>query len=473
MEEGVQAENSVDRALCAVFTGCDDWIRRELETPAGVVCAYAIDGLVASSEIAEYLFRPLAEGSFSGSMGAAYRWALHGGLYNLSAEEIPDVPTAADRLTAGCCVLLFPGAGMLAFEAKSSTRRTPAPPEVENTVKGAKDAFTETIRINTALLRRHLRTPDLRLTAVTVGRRTKTNITVCSIAGLTDPSLPERVLERLRGIDVDGLLSPASVEEYLTGSRRTAFPLLQYTERTDRFAQGLLDGRVGVLADGLPLGYLLPVDAGYLMTSPEDAGMDYLSASVLRLLRWAALFVTLLLPGLYVAMATFQQEMLPTALLRAITESKRLVPFATALEVLSMLLAFELLQQAGIHLPQAVGQSVSIVGGLVVGTAAVDASLVSPAALIVSAAAAICGFVLPDRDFSNAVRLWRLLLTAAAACMGLFGLTVWAIALAVRLSVLRSLGVPYLGGARAVRPRLVTEKYRDPSLHPTDRRRQK
>ena len=462
-----------DRALCAIFGDCDDWIRRELETPAGTVYAYALDGLVASSEIAEYLFRPLAEGCLSDNMNEAYSRALHGALYNLSAEPVEFVPNAADRLTAGCCILLFPGAGMLAFEAKSSVRRGPAPPEVENTVKGAKDAFTETIRINTALLRRHLRTPDLRLQAVTVGRRSRTNLTVCSIEGLTDPALTERVLERLRGIDVDGLLSPAAVEEYLTGSRHTAFPLLQYTERTDRFAQGLLDGRIGVLADGLPLGYLLPVDAGYLMTSPEDTGMDYLSASVLRLLRWAALAVTLLLPGLYVAMATFQQEMLPTALLRAITESKQFVPFSTPLEVLAMLLAFELLQQAGIHLPQAVGQSVSIVGGLVVGTAAVDASLVSPVALIVSATAAICGFVLPDRDFSNAVRLWRLILTTAASCMGLFGLTVWTVALAVRLSVLRSLDVPYLGGARALRPRLVTEKFRDPTLHTADRRRQK
>lgn len=228
-----------------------------------------------------------------------------------------------------------------------------------------------------------------------------------------------------------------------------------------------------MLVDGLPLAYLLPVDLGCLMRSEEDRGMDYLSATLVRLLRWAALLLALLLPGLYIAMATFQPEMLPTPLLRAVIESKRNVPFSTVVEVLGLLLAFELLQQAGIHLPQAIGQSVSIIGGLVVGTAAVDASLVSPAALIVAAASGICGFVLPERDFSDAVRLWRLLLSAAAAAAGLFGLSVGTVALVMRLSALRSLGRPYLAGVRLTRSRLVTEKFRDPSLHPQDERRQK
>ena len=300
-----------------------------------------------------------------------------------------------------------------------------------------------------------------------------TYMTVCSVAGLTDPELVERVKARLEQIDVDGMVSPACVEEYLTGSRKTSFPLLQYTERTDRFAQGLLDGHVGLLVDGLPLGYLLPVDAGYLMTSEEDRGVDYLSASMLRVLRWAALLIALLLPGMYIAMATFQPEMLPTPLLRAIIESKQNVPFSTVVEVLGLLVAFELLQQAGIHLPQAIGQSVSIIGGLVVGTAAVEASLISPAALIVAAASGICGFVLPGRDFSDAIRIWRLILSVTAACAGLFGLTAGTIALLIRLSGLKSLGRPYLAGMKLTRPRLVTDQYRDPALHPENTRRQR
>ena len=338
-------------------------------------------------------------------------------------------------------------------------RRGPSAPESENTVKGAKDAFTETIRINTALVRRHLRTPELRLASKTVGRRTQTNVTVCSIAGLTDPKLVARMEKRLARIDIDGLLSPAAVEEYVTGSRRTAFPLLQYTERTDQFCQGLLEGQVGLLADGLPLGYLAPVDLGILMASPEDRAVDYVSATCVRILRYAALFLSLFLPALYAAMATFQQQMLPTKLLLAIIESKENVPFPTLLEVLGLLAAFELLQEAGLHLPQAIGTAVSI---------------------IVAATAGICGFTLPSRDLSDAVRLWRFLLTALGGIAGLFGLTVGAILLLVHLAGLTSLGVAYLApfsdvrGWRAVlRPRLSQQKFRDPALGAVDRKNQR
>lgn len=467
------ASPDFDKALTEVFEDCDDWSRRELTAGGSVLYVYALDGMVASSDISDFILRPLAEGLLQGSMEERYQQTLGGNLYNAIADSVEDVDAAAQKLVNGFTVMLFPGVGAVAFETKTSVKRGPAPPEVENTVKGAKDAFTETMRINTSLVRRHLRTPNLRLKRSTVGARTLTSVTICSVEGLTDPELVTRVEARLNEIDIEGLLSPSSVEEYLTGSRETAFPMLQYTERTDWFAQGLLDGRVGVLVDGLPLGYLLPVDAGYLMTSPEDRGTDYLSASLVRLLRWAALLITLLLPGLYISVAMFQPEMLPTDLLKAIIESKENVPFSTVVEVIALLLAFEVLQQAGLHLPQAIGQSVSIIGGLVVGTAAVDASLVSPAALIVAAAAGICGFVLPNRDFSDAIRLWRLVLAVCAACAGLFGLTVGTIALLIRLSGLTSLERPYLGHVKFLRPRLVTDKYRDPALRPEDLRKQR
>ena len=275
------------------------------------------------------------------------------------------------------------------------------------------------------------------------------------------------------------MLTPASVEEYVTGSRRTAFPLLQYTERPDTFCQGLLNGQVGLLVDGLPLGYLAPVDLGILMKSTEDRAADYLSASCLRVLRYLALLAALLLPGLYVAMATYHQEMIPTKLLLAIIESKREVPFDTVFEVVGLLAAFELLQEAGLHLPQAIGTAVSIIGGLVVGTTAVDARLVSPAALIVTASAGICGFTLPSRDLSDAVRIWRFALAILAGAGGLFALTAGGIALLIHLSGLTSLDVSYLApfsDARArravLRPLLMRQKWRDTALHPQDLKNQ-
>jgi spore germination protein KA len=261
--------------------------------------------------------------------------------------------------------------------------------------------------------------------------------------------------ERLDSIDVDGILYPAAVQEYVTGSRPTAFPLLQYTERTDRFCQGILEGRVGLFVDGLPLGYLAPVNVGYFMESPEDNSIDYISAACIRFLRYCALFLSLLLPGIFAAMAIHHQEMIPLPLLRSIIESKDFVPFSTAVEVLGLLVAFELLQESGIHLPRAIGQSVSIIGGIVIGSAAVEAKIISPAALIVVSVAGICGFVQPNRDFAEAIRIWRFLIAVLGALGGLFGVTSGMILLVIHLSGLSSLGESYLSPYAKLRGRSI------------------
>ncbi|HCE62663.1 MAG TPA: phage tail protein [Clostridiales bacterium] len=469
------------RALTAQFEDAADFETRKVLCGGQLLTVLFLDGLTSGGDIAEQVVRPLAQMADEAREEVLYTRALQGGVWCASVKEPESTQQAAELLVNGFCVILFPKSGKaLGCEVKTGEKRSPSPPETENTVKGAKDAFTETLRTNTSLVRRHLRTPGLRLSETVVGRRTLTKVTVCWIDGLTDPELPRRMQERLSSIDIDGTLSPAAIEEYVTGSRRTAFPLLEYTERTDHFCQGLLDGQVGLLADGLPLGYLAPVGLGRLMRSPEDRATDFFSASMLRLLRYAALGVSLLLPALYAAMAMFHQQMLPTKLLLSIIESKQNVPFSTLLEVLGLLCAFELLQQAGLHLPQAVGTAVSIIGGLVVGTAAVDAKLVSPAALIVTASSGICGFTLPNRELSDAVRLWRFVLTVLAGLWGLFGVTVGLLLLLTELAGLESLGRSYLspfGRAEVkgalVRPRLVRQKWRDGALKPMDDQNQR
>ena len=469
------------RALTAQFEGAADFETRKVLCGGQLLTVLFLDGLTSGRDIAEQVLRPLAQMTDEAREEVLYTRALQGGVWCASVKEPESTQQAAELLVNGFCVILFPKSGKaLGCEVKTGEKRSPSPPETENTVKGAKDAFTETLRTNTSLVRRHLRTPGLRLAETVIGKRTLTKVTVCWIDRLTDPELPRRMQERLSSIDIDGALSPAAIEEYVTGSRRTAFPLLEYTERTDHFCQGLLDGQVGLLADGLPLGYLAPVGLGRLMRSPEDRATDFFSASMLRLLRYAALGVSLLLPALYAAMAMFHQQMLPTKLLLSIIESKQNVPFSTLLEVLGLLCAFELLQQAGLHLPQAVGTAVSIIGGLVVGTAAVDAKLVSPAALIVTASSGICGFTLPNRELSDAVRLWRFVLTVLAGLWGLFGVTVGLLLLLTELAGLESLGRSYLspfGRAEVkgalVRPRLVRQKWRDGALKPMDDQNQR
>lgn len=447
-----------DEKIRARFGESGDFIARELRCGGKRIYAYMIDGLIAGATASETVFRPLSRME-EDSVDGLYHNALNGLIYNNVVDDCPDLETVVAKLVNGFCVVLFPGAGAVAYEVKTPEKRGVSAPTVENTVKGPKDAFTETVRTNTSLLRRHLRTADLRLYQTTVGTKTITNVAVAWIEGIADPEIVARMKRRLSKIRTESFLSPAEVEELVTGKRKTPFPLLQFTERTDKFARGLLSGRVGLLVDGLPVGYLLPVDLGYLMTSPEDLGMDWMSASFVRILRYGAMLISLLLPACYIALAMFHQQMIPLPLLRAMIESKASVPFSTASEVLGLLLAFELLQEAGIHLPQSVGQSVSIVGGIVVGTAAVEASLVSPAALIVVSLAGVCGFALPNRDFAEALRLCRFGLTVTGALAGLFGVTLGLIGLVIHLAGQTSLGEPYLSPfARGKTPRILRHR---------------
>ena len=476
-------------ALGEVFRDCVDFTRREVELAGlGRLSLCYLGGMVRMERVSDYVLRPLAEDRRlrqCRTMGEAMERMEGGALYNLGTARRDTLDQAAADLVAGWCLLFFPGeASALSLFTGTEEKRAVSAPAGETVLKGARDGFVESVRTNTSIVRRHLKAPELRIREQTVGRQSLTLVDVLYMEGITDPALVEQVWDKLADMDVDGVFSTGGIEEYLVPAHRTPFPLVQYTERSDRFCAGLCEGRVGLLIDGVPLGYLTPAVLGNFLQAPQDKSTSWLLATGLTLLRYGCMLLTLFLPALYVAMVTFHQEMIPTRLALSIIAAKQDVPFRSAFEVIVLLLAFEILQEAGLRLPQSIGQTVSIIGGLVVGSAAVEAKIVSPAVLIVVAIAGIAGYTMPSQELAGALRLWRLLLAALASAAGLFGAVMGAAALVVHLAGLESFGVPYLtpfavsAGAEArehvfLRRPLPQVKERPPALHPRNRRKQR
>ncbi len=475
-------------AVSRLFSGCADFETRvvlpALEHDAVTACW--LDGVVQGSEIAETVLRPLTDAArLSRTDGDAERIELmeRGAVYCCNMKRRKTTDETVDDIVRGCCAVIFDSLGeALTFEARTSNRRAVSEPTVEKSLKGAKDAFVESLRVNTSLVRRKLRSPALKLTQTTVGRKSGTVVGVMYIEDVADPGIVAEVGRRLDAIDIDGLLAAGDLEDYITDYPASPYPQLLHTERADRFSTELLEGRVGLICDGLPIGFLVPATLPSFMSVPEDDSLHFTVATALSVLRWFALVLALTLPALLVAVAMYHQEMLPTKLLLSMIEAKQRVPFGVAGETLAILLAFELLQEAGLRLPDPVGQTVSIIGALIVGQSAVEARVVSPIAVIVVAVAGISGYTMPSQDLSSALRLHRFLLVFAALFAGLYGIVAALCLLVWRLCTLESYGLAYtspmtnsdrgLLGTLLVRP-MHRRKFRDAGVAGPDLRRQR
>ncbi|TGA96925.1 spore germination protein [Sporolactobacillus shoreae] len=360
-------------------------------------------------------------------------------------KEIGSFDTVYQEVSNGHPVLFIdrlPQALSLGI-SKWSTRQVEES-STEFVIRGAKEGFIESLETNTSLVRKRIRTPRLKIERMEIGRYTHTPMIISYIDGLCDPDLVREIVLRVRRISEDGIYDSGMIQEYIQDVSWSPFPTVFSTERPDTFCGALVEGRAGILVDGSPHAIVLPSTFFMFFSSPEDYYSGFIIGTAIRILRTFYMMIALLGPSIYVAVTTFHQELIPTTLLISITQAHEQVPFPTVVEALIMEITFEALREAGIRLPRAVGPTISIVGALVIGQAAIQASLVSPLMVIVVSITAIASFMIPHYEASNTVRLLRFPIMILASTFGLLGIIFSFIVLLIHLSSLRSFGVPYL-----------------------------
>ncbi|KAA0550432.1 spore germination protein [Bacillus sp. BGMRC 2118] len=317
-------------------------------------------------------------------------------------------------------------------------------PSTQTIIRGPKDGFTESMETNVSLIRRRVKNPHLRFESHIVGRDTQTSVVISYIDGIVNKDIVNEVRSRIKKIDTSYILDSGIIDEYITDKSFTVFPLINNTERPDSASANLLEGKVIIIVDGSPFVLVAPVVFTDFFQASEDYYQPFVMASFIRFIRYFSFMIALVLPSLYVAITTFHQELMPTTLLISVQAQREGVPFPAVIEILAMELTFEVLREAGVRMPRAVGQTVSIVGALVIGQAAVEAGLVSNVLVIVVSFTAIASFVSPIYNFSISTRLLRFVIILAASVFGLFGVLAFLVLMVMHLTSLRSFGVSYL-----------------------------
>ncbi|MEW5954533.1 MAG: spore germination protein [Bacillota bacterium] len=440
--------------LRSIFERCSDVVMRQLvingEPPVDAFLVY-IDGMVDVHLISDHVMRALQMNPALVPRNQrltgpdAFSKIKDSFIGVVGIKTTSDMQQLVRQVVYGDAGLLIDGvAAAMVINARQWESRTVEESNTEPVVRGPRDGFTEKLRTNTTLVRRRIKSHRLKMENYKIGQLTQTDVVVAYIDGIANDKVVEEVRRRLKRIKIDGILESGYIEELIEDQPYSIFPQVNVTERPDKLAANLLEGYVAIMVDNTPVTLIVPVTVPFLLQSSEDYYNRYLYAIFVRMLRFLALNIALLLPSLYIAITTYHQEMLPTLLFISIASQREGMPFPAFVEALFMETVFEILREAGIRLPRQIGQAVSIVGALVIGDAAVKAGLVSPAIVMVVALTAIASFTIPNYSASFSIRILRFPIMVLAAILGLFGIMTALMVILYHLCSLRSFGVPYL-----------------------------
>ena len=425
-----------------------------------------IDGLVDTTSINDFILNPLMLKNFSNqnnepqivseaittniSVRKVKRFNITDYIYECllpqnSVKKVSSFDELVQNVNSGNCAL-FVDTINFAFDIdiKKFAQRSISEPKNEPSVRGSQEAFVENLRTNTSMIRRNINNENLIIENITIGKTNKNNCAVCYIKDIANSSLVSETKYRLNNLNVDYVLSSSELIQLIKDDPETTLPEILTTERADKACSSLLQGRVILIYNGSPYALILPVTLFDFITSQEDMNLNYHFANLLKIIRGIAFFITLLLPGLYLAVTIYHRELLPTELLYSIVASRVNVPFPILVEILIMELSFELIREAGLRVPSPLGSTVGIVGALVLGEAAVSANIVSPILIIIVAITAISSFAIPDFSLGFHLRISRFAYTLLGSLCGFLGIGVGIFIHLITLCSLKSFGVPYL-----------------------------
>lgn len=439
-------ENQVTvQLLCA---GCDDIIVRpmRLGVKEQVDCLVVyIKSAVSNMMLEDSVIGKLLNHLWELDEEEIRRAVEENGLGISDVKELETMEECMAALLAGNAIFFLDGyERALKIGSKGYPDMGVVKADSEKVLRGSKEAFSKSAKVNTALVRKRIRTTDLKVEELFVGQQSNTLIALVYMENLAYPNLLAEIKERIGKVPIDSVLDSGIVEQLTADTWYSPFPQFQTTERPDRAAAAVLEGRILLLCDNTPVSLLLPTTMNSLLQTGDDYYGHFEIASLLRCLRYLAVFLAFSLPGLYLAVTGFHPQILPTNLILSMAQARRGVPFPAMVEVLLLEISFELMREAGLRMPGPIGDMIEIVGGLIIGQAAVTANLISPIIVIIDALTALGSFSIPNEELSEAFRLLKYGMIFLCGFFGLYGFVVGWLLLLIHLAGLRSFGIPYL-----------------------------
>lgn len=359
---------------------------------------------------------------------------------NIKIKEINNYQDICKYLNNGFVILLIEDDYSLALEVKKDLTRSIEKPMTETTIRGAMDSFTENIETNIGLIKRRLKTNKLWNEDMELGKYTKNKISILTIKGLTDSKIKDNIINKLNSLEIDGVTDTGTLKHLIENETKTIFPTSITTERPDKVASSLLRGKTVIIIDNCPFALIMPVDINDFFLSQDDKDSNYINNSLTRILRYLAFSITVLTPGIYIALTTFNQEMIPLELLTSFASQRSTVPFPAFFEALLMFVSFEILRESDYRIPNVSNSALSIVGALILGEAAVNAGIVSPIMIIIVAITAISALVVVEPELSNAIKWYRILFMLGGTTIGIFGIFIVFIIFTTNLCSINSYG---------------------------------